>query len=237
MSNNINSIKAAITDNLGSLRSGTSPAQIERVATAILNRGNKSVRQTINDEVGYIPSTYSNVIDDIVAAIEALEGKAVETSPEAGVKSIKHTIGEALPTIHIPADYYTKVVDALTEREYEIADGLLSAASVNFPSISENTIKGIVAGAGLTFRPEPVVEVVPEPEVAPEAEDATAPEAAEDATFREDRRDAETEAVTLDSNDGVVGEVATGKSDADRLRKLEKQVKKLTKLAKRHLSF
>ena len=191
----------------------------------------------VNAVGGLYVATYPEYVNSIVTAVEALEGKAAESSPESGVKSIKHTIGEALPTIHIPADYYTKVVDALTEREHKIADALLGAASVNFPSISENTIKGIVAGAGLTFRPEPVVEVVPEPEVAPEAEDATAPEAAEDATFREDRRDAETEAVTLDSNDGVVGEVATGKSDADRLRKLEKQVKKLTKLAKRHLSF
>ena len=231
-------VKAAIINVVGASTASTVQGTIDRVARAVANRGDAGLREAIVESAGSYANSYPEYVNDLVKALEAHDKN---DEADASIKNIKHTIGDSLPAVHIPAGYLQNAVDALTEREYTIVENIVSAASLNFPSIGAEVVEEILSKAGLSIRPLPVVEEVEEDdntdsEEAYEEENGTdeelASEEEEDATFPEEG-ELDDSAVEGDS-DSVAKKGKKSKKDK-RFRKMEKQVNKLVELANRHL--
>lgn len=239
MSNTITSIKSTIIDAVGHYNASGYSYIIDPAAQAILNRGDKTVREAIVETIGaQRASQYSTYIDSVVAALEAADNNptsdadADETS-EGSLKDIRSTIEDVLGSVAAQyPEYVDKVVEALTEREYVIAERVAQTVVAN-TNFSAEDVQSYGEAAGLTFRPV----IVPEPVIEDEDDDFDGDTSA---GANHDHAELD-EAVDSDSAVEVAEPVAKGKK-AKRIAELEKRVagietnvSELLALAKRHL--
>jgi hypothetical protein len=128
--------------------------------------------------------------------------------------SIQNTIATTLPSVFgSPAygEYVSEVVDALTEREYQLSEAIIAGVVGHF-GVTPDQVKVRLEGLGMAVRPEPTPEPEPEVDVA-ELELAFA----------------------SDDSTATSGEKAPVKVKKDKsVKSLAKRIKALEKLAKDH---
>lgn len=88
------------------------------------------------------------------------------------INSIKETVDSALPVgaqSRYPGEYET-LLDALTEREYQIVEAVVEGVTRQF-GVSETQVVSRLEGLGLAARPAPEPEPEPVPEEPKSLED------------------------------------------------------------------